>query len=320
VTQSTTNYEKVLAELATTNRMIQNLTDVIDRQNTKISTLDQRFILSLIRIKNEFVLSSNRSVRYHEEVLKRVQQVKEEIMDFFLSNGEIKKEREEVEEHGADIVNGTKGEFSDFEKSQPTFLERMTLNFKDGKLILVLSAEPAPIAFVCTIIFTVIAILLAVFFCLVWICKRFCCKHCSTPNQRQSENEVENGFEMKSSSFRYKKGSRSRISPSPLPLSPPSPNPSIESLPLPPPPPPLHTSTPKPIPKKETLKPESSIPKTEPLSLKDAIPKLKPDGTTYTPSEIISLKRKNSIPKTRAATKIVNGELRVVGQVLESSL
>jgi hypothetical protein len=267
-------------------------------------------------------------VQYHEDVLKKVQQVKKEILDFFLSQGEVKKEREELEEHGdADIDK--KGEFSDFEKSQQSFLENMTLNFKDGKLILILSMKPAPIAFVCTIVSLVIAVLLAFFFCSVWTCKKICttdcCKRPFTPSQRLSKqvgtktatkNEDEtlkNEFEMRSSSFRFKKGSGINAPPSPPPLPPPSPNFSLDSLPLPPPPPPLQQSTPKPTPKK-------MIPKNEPVSLKDAIPKLKPDGTTYSPSEIISIKRKNSIPKTRPTTKIVNGEVQVVGQVHETSL
>jgi hypothetical protein len=328
VSQSASNYQKVLDELAVTNKMIRNLTDVIDRQKSKIDAFDQRFILSVIKIKNELILSNNRSVQYHEDVLKKVQQVKKEILDFFLSQGEVKKEREELEEHGdADIDK--KGEFSDFETSQQSFLEHMTLNFKDGKLILILSMQPAPIAFVCTIVFLVIAVLLVFFFCSVWTCKKICttdcCKRPFTPSQRllkqvstktatKNEDEtLKNEFEMRSSSFRFKKGSGINAPPSPPPLPPPSPTFSLDLLPLPPPPPPLQQSTPKPTPKK-------MIPKNEPVSLKDAIPKLKPDGTTYSPSEIISIKRKNSIPKTRPTTKIVNGEVQVVGQVHETSL
>jgi len=147
VTKTSASYDRLLDEMKLTTQLIRNMTTVLDRQNALIASFDVRTAVAIIKLKNEMISATNRSVATHEEILEKIELVKKQILDFLFDQKE-KEKSDKMETVVREIVDIEKGNFSDFDIQKSSLFQTMTLNMVDGKIILTLSAEPAPIAFV----------------------------------------------------------------------------------------------------------------------------------------------------------------------------
>lgn len=299
VSKTSTTYDKLMNELQTVSNLVANMSMIMEKQNQLIANADYRTAVALIKMKNEMVSANAQSVKTYEDMLTQMTMVKTDLKNIMRT----------------DVVDSDKENhtFSANEIQTASVFNSMTLNIADGKFILTLSLEPAPIAFVVFVTILIYAIAFAIFFCLRCIFK--CCCRCKTKQTKKSKDFVDSVSDHAAdttgtTSVYFKprpdtpkpicKKQSATIIPIPAPPSPP----------LPPPPPSPFTEIPKPI-ASSTPKNPPKIQKAQSFSFAD-IPKMKPDGTPRRPSEIVDPKKRKKIPITKTVTRIVDGNIEKV--------
>jgi hypothetical protein len=324
VARSATNYERLLDEMKTASKLVQNMTMAIDRYTAKIAGLDMRTAVAILKLKNEMVSFADRSLRINEEILSQVESVKKDIADFMIKGVRVgeknmfedkKNNKEEVKSDliVADSIDFERGNFSDYDIQRTGFFQTMTLNIVDRKLILTISLEPAPIAFVITCFVFVCAILLALIFAIYCLSRRvnICCKNRQV-DELTTTTAITNKIDFNPS-----------LPTIPAPTLPKETDDFgyevmsyVPTVPPPPPPPFSKNTTPSTIPERPSTPKPIARKHSQSLSLGDIIPKMKSDGTARRPSEVADMRKK--IPSTRPITKIVDGNVVTVG-VLETA-
>lgn len=311
VSKTSMSYDKLMGELKLATGLVKNMSSILDKQNVLIANADYRTAVALIKMKNEMVAVNEQSIKTYEDMVLEIGMVKHELKNIVCADKVSTSN--DIENNNSSVPN----------VQAAGFFQSMTLNIADGKFILTLSVEPAPIAFVIFVTILVYAIFFAIFFC----CCCFC-KHCKNKKQsKKSKSLDDSGYDSVSDHAADTTGTTSVVfvprPPTPKPISKNrSSKTSSSTLIPPPPPPPLPTSLPSPPPlpslpsTPEFSRPlVTSTPKNTPkleravsFSFAD-IPKMKPDGTVRRPSEVIDPKKRKKIPNTRPKTKIVNGNI-----------